>query len=464
MTSTSNSAGDQRPRGLFDDRNDNTRIDLFEELTDQISVALRAFCRRLGAPHLFDERIAPMLREGDSYLFVTVRDRPWPPWGIGARHISAACHVHKIADDTFSLSPVYVTDDDVGNVGLQSALLKEALEFLAVNDRADVAFVAAEGSTLADAVLRRYGFERGDDVVLTEHARYLTYRCRAAKLLAELGLDGTGTPALFAHAIEPDSLSHVAGFTGGIYLASRADWLADQPSEIINLMRGSHATKPGGVPSGSGRFTWVVDPAPERSAAPLAVGYEGFLGGDVQTQLLQHLMERQGQFSTATVARAGEEPHVDPHARKAATLDDLGAVRTLFVQRLQAALPEVLDKLQYPAFPVGDIELQVTASNHGDYYRLHLDADEQSTREISFVYYLFKEPAAFTGGELRLYATEIVNGRRVPVDRIETYLPRQDAVMFFPARHEHEVLPVRVPSRDFGDSRFTVNGWIHRRV
>ncbi|MDQ1739288.1 MAG: hypothetical protein QOE53_940, partial [Pseudonocardiales bacterium] len=102
MTTTNNPAGGKRPRGLFDDRNDNTRIDLFEELTDQISVALRSFCRRLGAPHLFEERIAPMLREGDSYLFVAVRDRPWPPWGIGARHISAACHVHKIADDTYS--------------------------------------------------------------------------------------------------------------------------------------------------------------------------------------------------------------------------------------------------------------------------------------------------------------------------------------------------------------------------
>jgi Rps23 Pro-64 3,4-dihydroxylase Tpa1-like proline 4-hydroxylase len=34
--------------------------------------------------------------------------------------------------------------------------------------------------------------------------------------------------------------------------------------------------------------------------------------------------------------------------------------------------------------------------------------------------------------------------------------------VFFPSQSEHEILPVRVPSRAFGDGRFTVNGWIHR--
>jgi Rps23 Pro-64 3,4-dihydroxylase Tpa1-like proline 4-hydroxylase len=34
--------------------------------------------------------------------------------------------------------------------------------------------------------------------------------------------------------------------------------------------------------------------------------------------------------------------------------------------------------------------------------------------------------------------------------------------VLFPSYNEHEVLPVRVHGKEFRNSRFTVNGWIHR--
>ena len=73
--------------------NEATRIDLFEELSQTAVAALRSFFRRLGAPHLLDEVILPTLQEGDTRIFAAVRDRPWPPWGLGARHVSAVCQV-----------------------------------------------------------------------------------------------------------------------------------------------------------------------------------------------------------------------------------------------------------------------------------------------------------------------------------------------------------------------------------
>lgn len=33
-------------------------------------------------------------------------------------------------------------------------------------------------------------------------------------------------------------------------------------------------------------------------------------------------------------------------------------------------------------------------------------------------------------------------------------------IIFFLSRYMHEVLPVKCPSRNFADSRFTINGWI----
>src|SRR6267154_296158 len=103
---------------FFDDRNRVTRMDLFEELSDQALAAIRSFSRRIGASHLVDEVILPTLREGDSQLIAAVQDRPWPPWGLGARHVIALCQSHQIADESFALSPVYVADEDLTNVGL----------------------------------------------------------------------------------------------------------------------------------------------------------------------------------------------------------------------------------------------------------------------------------------------------------------------------------------------------------
>ncbi len=35
-------------------------------------------------------------------------------------------------------------------------------------------------------------------------------------------------------------------------------------------------------------------------------------------------------------------------------------------------------------------------------------------------------------------------------------------IVFFESRLMHEVLPLHVPSCEFEDVRFTLNGWLHR--
>src|SRR6266436_5270664 len=69
----------------YDKGNDAVRVDQFSELDDAAGVAMRSFFRKLGVPHLFEERILPTLRTPDSSIFAAVRDRPWPPWGHGSR-------------------------------------------------------------------------------------------------------------------------------------------------------------------------------------------------------------------------------------------------------------------------------------------------------------------------------------------------------------------------------------------
>lgn len=98
---------------------------------------------------------------------VAVQDRPWPPWGLGARHITALCQTQLVSDYSYAISPVYVTGEDLTNVGMISAVFKEALEQLAVNPRAEVCYLVAEGSTLGHHVLTSNGFSRTDDLFVT---------------------------------------------------------------------------------------------------------------------------------------------------------------------------------------------------------------------------------------------------------------------------------------------------------
>jgi hypothetical protein len=453
-------SGHTKGARFFQARNESTRIDVFEELSYTAVAALRSFGRRLGAPHLIDEIVLPTLEEGDARVFAAVRDRPWPPWGVGARHVSALCLVQAIADESYSLSAVYVTDEDLTNVGLIAALYKEVLESLTVSERSEINYLAAEGSVLAARVLTSLGFRRYDDVLLTEEARYLTYRLSAQELLKRLGLEGVATPDLLAHDVPIDVLERNALFHQTIYLGSKAELTAGgRAGEIFRPPRGGHAGKPGGVPGGTGRFGWVVDP---EESVLFFVTLENFMG-ELRPRLLEHVQARQADFRPSTVLLPGQsQPVVNEKMRRSKTLDDLGSFQARIAERIKESLQPVLERLGRKPFPLGRIEMQITASGDGDYFRMHRDTGQKDTRELAFVYFFHREPRRFSGGELRIFDAETIGGKVVPTDRSQLLSPRQDVVVFFPAENEHEILPVRVASREFADSRFTVNGWIHR--
>jgi hypothetical protein len=455
-------------RNFYDYRNQSTRIDVFDEVNDHEIAALRSFTRRLEAPHLLDEVILPTLRGGDSQLVVAVQDRPWPPWGLGARMITALCQTEMISDGSYAVSPVYVTEPDVTNVGLITAVYKEALELLAVNPKAEACYLVAEGSLLADRVMRANGFKKSEDVFVTWNARYYTYRAAVSEVLRNLGLEKLSTPDLLAHDQIDHWFDRNAAFHQTLYLAGNPRYTDDRPYavELGRLVRGGHASKPGGVPSGTGRFPMNPE---ELVINPFFTWVSNLLGegaarSPVVARLVEHVTRNERRFTPATIREPdGTGTTVNERMRRAATLDDLGEFEGLVSDRIKQHLHEVLPRIGKKPFPVGRIEMQITTSNDGDYFRLHKDTDATDTREVSFVYFFYREPRRFSGGELRIYPTRMVDGRLQPADHAATLSPRQDSIVFFPSLNDHEVLPVRVPSRAFADGRFTVNGWIHRQ-
>ncbi|MGH8193622.1 MAG: 2OG-Fe(II) oxygenase [Woeseiaceae bacterium] len=446
---------------FYDERNTRTRIDVFAELTPTALAALRQFFRRLGAAHYVDEVLLPTLELGEAQIFCSVRDRPWPPWGLSGRTVSSVCEIHSVGPESWAISPIFMAEEDATNIGLACALYKEVLQSLAVSKTAEVCYLAAEGSLLADYVLRATGFHRDEDVVLTERARYLTYRALAADLLGHLGLDGMSIPDLLAQDFSDDVLTRNALFHQTIQLAARAALISEYVTpEIIWLDRGGHASKPGGVPGGTGIHRGTDQFGLPGEYLPY-VSLSSFLGS-VRTSILEQVLSRERMFAPATVHPEGSDRRVvDDRMRRALTLENAEFLGSEFTDGLKGALPGALKRLGMKGFAVGDIEVQVTASGDGDYYRMHRDSDNTSTRELSFVYFFHREPRRFSGGELRLFDNRRVSGT-AHADSSQLLSPRQDTLVIFPSRFPHELLPVRVPSKEFGDSRFTVNGWIHQ--
>ncbi|WP_299486919.1 2OG-Fe(II) oxygenase [Acaryochloris sp. IP29b_bin.137] len=203
----------------------------------------------------------------------------------------------------------------------------------------------------------------------------------------------------------------------------------------------------------------ALDPAPTPEVIPSPyVQMDQFLTAAEHQALLQAAIQQEVLFMpTQTTTDT-------PDYRQSMILPDLDGLADRVMERIEQVLPKVLTQLKLPSFKPSEIETQLTSHNDGNFYKLHNDngSPDTATRELTYVYYFYKEPKPFSGGELRVYDSKIENNFYVAADSFQTVDPRNNSIVFFLSRYMHEVLPVSCPSQDFADSRFTINGWIRR--
>jgi SM-20-related protein len=188
-----------------------------------------------------------------------------------------------------------------------------------------------------------------------------------------------------------------------------------------------------------------------------------FLAPQELEELMRYALRHEPEFNNSEViAPTGETGVKDYSHRRSRVLMELGAQEDVILGRIRQVLPLVLKQLEIDEFPVTRTEVQITASNDGDFFRAHCDDAQQliASRRLTFVYFFHREPARFSGGELRLHDSPR-NNDHIGTGSYETIVPQQNQIVFFPCSTLHEITPVRCTSREFPDSRFTVNGWLH---
>ncbi|MCU0524094.1 MAG: 2OG-Fe(II) oxygenase [Elainella sp. Prado103] len=204
---------------------------------------------------------------------------------------------------------------------------------------------------------------------------------------------------------------------------------------------------------------WSSTQSAERD--PLLSEYlqlDHFLTVDEHRALLAYVEQHQSEFVGTTTFTGAQ------NYRESVVLYAFPEFEDLIRQRLVSIAPQVFAHLGLPAFPISQIEAQLTAHNDGQFYKVHNDngSADTITRELTYVYYFYREPKPFTGGELVIYDSKVENNYYVQADTFQTIEPRNNSIVFFRSRYMHEVLPIQCPSQNFLDSRFTINGWIRR--
>ncbi|MEO1192617.1 MAG: 2OG-Fe(II) oxygenase [Pseudomonadota bacterium] len=208
----------------------------------------------------------------------------------------------------------------------------------------------------------------------------------------------------------------------------------------------------------------ALPPSPqERTPAPFVIA-DGFLSPLQQDLVAHHLLDHLGQMEAASVVQGGASQE-DGTSRSAHVLYDPDAVAAWFSPLVAAYLPWALPCLGLAPFAVSQVELQLTASYHGDFYKAHHDItlgeeDSVAGRRVSFVYYFQLMPNAFAGGALRLYDQYGLAGTTTR-ERFTAVLPIPNRLVLFRSEALHEVMPVETHSNQAEAGRFTLNGWLH---
>jgi len=198
----------------------------------------------------------------------------------------------------------------------------------------------------------------------------------------------------------------------------------------------------------------TANPAPGKFFRHCAI--PGWLGTNPANDLLTYAVTHPDLFEEAGV---GYGKSVIDHAiRISRRTRELGPYEEILRLRALDIKPALEKGLGIAGFEAKEVEMEFVAHGDGAHFKTHVDiatgkSQPGKKRLITMVYYLFRQPKAFSGGELRLYSLQGKEYRDI--------VPEHDLLVAFPAFAPHSVEPVSCPSGDFADSRFAVNIWIH---
>ncbi len=234
-------------------------------------------------------------------------------------------------------------------------------------------------------------------------------------------------------------------------------WQLQPQSALLNTSQTNISQPSIPTPVSQAKQPQVELPSPILPSTCLQI--EDFLTPKLWQEIYKYALAREQDFiSTSTSTEATDY-------RRSLFLPYFPEFFDLMVGKVREIMPEVQKHLHLDAFEVENVEAQLTTHNDGNFYKIHNDngSSDTANRELTYVYYFYREPKPFSGGELVIYDSKIENNFYVAAESKQAIQPLNNSIVFFLSRYMHEVLPVSCPTQSFVDGRFTVNGWVRRK-
>lgn len=194
---------------------------------------------------------------------------------------------------------------------------------------------------------------------------------------------------------------------------------------------------------------------------PPVIVIDNILGGASAERILQYAITRESGFRPSKVA-LGQQGIIDESRRISKVNSDMDAAMPLIEPAIRKAVDEAIPQLGLVNVESYFLEPELTWCGDGGFFKMHTDTLYRdrlaNQRVMTVVYYFYKEPKAFTGGQLCLYGLGADANSR---SRREIE-PQLDRAVLFPAWFPHEVLPVQCSSAAFADGRFAITCWVRK--
>jgi len=314
-------------------------------------------------------------------------------------------------------------------------------------------------ATMPGSALRSISYRRYND---------FTVRHSSAQTTQPLHAPGASRLDL---AVEPAALEQLLdAIDRRIALAPDAPLLAERRANLLRALgrleeaRNAYARVAVGDPASRVHRILserTVDWTDRAGPVPF-VRIENFLRPDEQARLWEVVADPTASFFAGSVkGDAGESDNV--YLRKAEVMRRADPVRQWFMSRAMALIErdDVLARLGLSRFPLGRFELQVTRHGDGAHLWCHRDiGPAHPDRHVSYVYYFYRQPRSFSGGDL-LLVDQDASGVRGDMLAFTRIIPTDNMLILFPSDRWHSVSRVMVESGDPLDARWTVNGWFN---
>ena len=163
--------------------------------------------------------------------------------------------------------------------------------------------------------------------------------------------------------------------------------------------------------------------------APVII-VEDFIGEAGAQLLLQYAIAHESGFLPSKVALTYGGGIIDESRRASKVNSDIDSLMPLIEPVIKKAVDDAIPKLGLVNLDSYLLEPEISWHGDGGFFKMHVDTlrYRANQRVMTMVYYFYKEPKAFTGGQLRLYGLG-ANANSCIYEEIE---PRLDRAVFFP--------------------------------